>query len=173
MGSGLDDWMIGFIGTSLQLQAIKTARNQWLSKTRSIPYWTTSVFSSAATDLVLIYESVTSSPSVVHWLTLHSWTLNFWILLRLTPNEFTNELSFITRGEPKRDHHLEPYVYYRVQWLPRGRAFYEPLPSNGLFRVCLLPRDRSYRTVSNNCHICHSTFCMVLIVNSRNFREEY
>jgi hypothetical protein len=34
-------------------------------KTRSIPYWTTSVFSSAVTDLVLIYESVTSSAFVV------------------------------------------------------------------------------------------------------------
>jgi hypothetical protein len=49
-----------------------TAHNQWLSKTRSIPYWTTSVFSSAMTDLVLIYESVTSSASIVRWLTLHS-----------------------------------------------------------------------------------------------------
>jgi hypothetical protein len=56
--------MIGFIGTSLQLQSIITAHN--------IPYWTTSVFSSAVTDLVLIYESVTSAASVVCWLTLHS-----------------------------------------------------------------------------------------------------
>jgi hypothetical protein len=39
--------MIGFIGTSLQLQSIITAHNQWLSKTRSIPCWTTSVFCSA------------------------------------------------------------------------------------------------------------------------------
>jgi hypothetical protein len=53
-----------------------TTHNQWLSKTRSIPYWTTSVFSSTVTDLVLIYESVTPSDSIVHWLTLHSWTLN-------------------------------------------------------------------------------------------------
>jgi hypothetical protein len=41
------------------------ANNERLSKTRSIPYWTTSVFSSAVTDLVLIYESVTSSASVI------------------------------------------------------------------------------------------------------------
>jgi hypothetical protein len=27
-------------------------------------------------DLVLIYESVTSSASVVRWLTLHGWTMN-------------------------------------------------------------------------------------------------
>jgi hypothetical protein len=76
--------MIGFIDTSLQLQPIITAHNQRQPKTRSIAYWTTSVFSSTVTDLVLIYESVT----FVRWLTLHSWTLNystaFWILLRLT-----------------------------------------------------------------------------------------
>jgi hypothetical protein len=57
--------MIGFIGTYLQLQSIITAHNQWLSKTRSIPYWTTGVFSSTVTDLVLIYESVTSTASTL------------------------------------------------------------------------------------------------------------
>jgi hypothetical protein len=36
--------MIGFIGTSLQLQSIRTVHNQ--SKSRSIPCWATSVFSS-------------------------------------------------------------------------------------------------------------------------------
>jgi hypothetical protein len=74
---------------SLQLQPIITAHNQWLFKTHSVSYWTTSVFSSAVTDLVLIYESVTSSASVVRWLTLHSWTLSFCILLRL--NDWTHE----------------------------------------------------------------------------------
>jgi hypothetical protein len=39
--------MMGFIGTSLQLQSLITAHNQWLSETRSIPSWTTSVYSSA------------------------------------------------------------------------------------------------------------------------------
>jgi hypothetical protein len=68
----------------LRLQSIITAHSQWLSKTRSIPYWTASVLYSTVTDLVLIYDSVTSSASVVRWLTLRSWTLNFWILLRLT-----------------------------------------------------------------------------------------
>jgi hypothetical protein len=68
--------MIRFIDTSVQLQSIITAHSQWLPKTRSIAYWTTNVFSSTVTDLVLIYESVTYSASVVCWLTLHSWTLN-------------------------------------------------------------------------------------------------
>jgi hypothetical protein len=47
-----------------------------MTKTHSIPSRTTSVFSSTVTHLVLIYESVTSSASVVCWLTLHSWILN-------------------------------------------------------------------------------------------------
>jgi hypothetical protein len=41
---------IGFIGTSLQLQPTIAAHNQWLSKARSIPYWTASVFSSTVTN---------------------------------------------------------------------------------------------------------------------------
>jgi hypothetical protein len=63
--------MVGFIGTSIAI-TINYSSSQSMSKTRSIPYWTTSVFSSAVTDLVLIYESVTSSASDVAWLTLHS-----------------------------------------------------------------------------------------------------
>jgi hypothetical protein len=37
--------MTRFIGTYLQLQSIIIAHNQWLPKTYSIPYLTTSVFS--------------------------------------------------------------------------------------------------------------------------------
>jgi hypothetical protein len=48
-----------------------------MSETRSLPYWSTSTFSSAVTDLVLIYESVISSASIVLWLALYSWILNF------------------------------------------------------------------------------------------------
>jgi hypothetical protein len=40
----------------LQLHLIITSHNGWLPKILSIPYWTTSVFSSIVTDLVLIYE---------------------------------------------------------------------------------------------------------------------
>jgi hypothetical protein len=69
--------MIGFISTSITITINYNAHNQWLSKTRSIPYWTTSVFYSTMTDLVLIYKSVTSAAIVVRWLTLHSWTLNY------------------------------------------------------------------------------------------------
>jgi hypothetical protein len=49
----------------LQLQPI-TAHNQWLSKTRSIPYRSTSAFSSPVTDLVLIYKSVSSTATALN-----------------------------------------------------------------------------------------------------------
>jgi hypothetical protein len=76
-GSGLDDWIYWhFYYNYTQLQSTMTAHNRWMPKTCSVPSWTTSIFLSSAADLVLIYESVTSSASVVCWLTLHSWTPN-------------------------------------------------------------------------------------------------
>jgi hypothetical protein len=83
-GSGLD-----LLELRLQSPLITiNYESSWsTTKTRSTPYWTTSVFPSAVTDLVLIYESVTSAASVIQWLTLHSWILDywteFWILLRM------------------------------------------------------------------------------------------
>jgi hypothetical protein len=44
MGSGFVDWVYWHFFT------IITAHNQWLSTTRSFPYWTTSVFSSTVTN---------------------------------------------------------------------------------------------------------------------------
>jgi hypothetical protein len=80
-----------------------------MPETCSIPYCTTSVFSSTrnVTDLVLIYGSVTSSFFVVRWLTLHSWTLyhdySLTSLLRITYDAFSftndfriNYMSFYT-----------------------------------------------------------------------------
>jgi hypothetical protein len=49
--------MIGFLALLLHLQPIITAHNRWLPKTCSIPYWTTSVFSTVI-ELVLIYEGL-------------------------------------------------------------------------------------------------------------------
>jgi hypothetical protein len=76
------DSMVGFIGTSLQITI-----NYDSSQSMTVYDWLHSLLDNeclpfCVTDLVLIYyESVTSSASVVRWLTLHSWTLNFWILL--------------------------------------------------------------------------------------------
>jgi hypothetical protein len=39
-----------------------------------------------------------------------------WILL----NELTNETSCITRGEPKRDHHNQQFMYWHVLSVARG-----------------------------------------------------
>jgi hypothetical protein len=77
MSSELDDC---FYCLFLTITIMIPAHNQWLSKNRPIPYWTTSVFSSTATELILIYESITSSASVVRQV-----TLNFWMFLRLPP----------------------------------------------------------------------------------------
>jgi hypothetical protein len=62
------------MGSELDLLALpyNYNYNSPQSMTRSIPYWTTSVFSSAVIDLVLIYEWVTSSAFIVLYLTLHS-----------------------------------------------------------------------------------------------------
>jgi hypothetical protein len=56
--------MIGFIVTSITVTA-----NDYI---RLAPFLTGLRVSSSVTDLVLIYESVTSSASVVRWLALHS-----------------------------------------------------------------------------------------------------
>jgi hypothetical protein len=83
--------MTGFIATSLKLQSIMTAHNQWLSTTRSIPYWITSFYESQTKDscshIELPYESNSDSASDCI--------------------EFTNELSFITSGGLNIGHHLE------------------------------------------------------------------
>jgi hypothetical protein len=90
-GYGLDDWIYWhFYYNYTYLQSIITAHNRWLPKTRSIPYWTTSVFSPTVTDLVLIYQSATSSASVVRRLTLHRWTLSW---MNHDDFSFTNELA--------------------------------------------------------------------------------
>jgi hypothetical protein len=106
----------------LQSQSIITAHNQWLPKTRSIPYWTTNVFTSSVTDLVLIYESVTSSASVVPWLTLHNWTLNCltnaeWRICqecRMIDSRMNSPELNKLPGEPNVDHYLQQFVYYSV-----------------------------------------------------------
>jgi hypothetical protein len=147
----------GFWVGWLDLLALLYNYNQWLPKTRSIPYWTTSVFSSAVTDLVLIYESATSSASVVHWLTLHSWTLNywiaFWILLRMN-YDWINLLCvplLYSSAYPKKMFVDCAYPWklfvdsvdmesaFRTKWSPCIRisietCVSEPFSSNGLFR---------------------------------------
>jgi hypothetical protein len=152
MGFRLDDWIYWrFYYNYSSLQSFIAAHNRWLPKTRSIPTWTASVFPSTVTDLVLIYESVTSSASVVRWLTLHSWTPNFWILLQLTHDGFslTNEsrINYMpfynsVQNEDKTllltVHSILGVSIPRQRRLSRmclAKSVREPLPSNGLFRL--------------------------------------
>jgi hypothetical protein len=70
---------------SLQFKPIITAHSQWLSKTRSIHYWSTSVFSSTVTN--------------------NKWRLSpEWILLHVLACS-----PFVTAGEPNRDHYFEQF----------------------------------------------------------------
>jgi hypothetical protein len=68
--------------TFLQIQSIIIADNRWLSKTRSIPYWTTSVFSSIVTN----DESL-----LTHWT---PWTTSVW---RMLPSQ--REICVTTDGQ--------------------------------------------------------------------------
>jgi hypothetical protein len=113
--------MIGFIGTSLQLKSIMTVHNQWLSTTRSIPYWTTGVFSSAVTndERRIIAHTLNSLNSY--------WTPNKEFLTNESL-EFTNELPFITARESNRDHRLQGF-HYCSSWMRRLGNVHEPLPS--------------------------------------------
>jgi hypothetical protein len=124
--------MIGFIGTSLQLQSTITAHSQWLSTARSIPCWTTSVFSSAVTN--------DERRIIVH-------TLNcLWFLTSLTNDEcsrFTNELSFIIswRSEYRSPVNCPPVCCHEnlclaTCYLPR------------LIRCYSIQRERDYQDIA-------------------------
>jgi hypothetical protein len=63
---------LDLLPSSLKLQSITTAHNQ--DSLHSLLDYECLLF--CVTDLVLIYESVTSSAFVARWLTLHSWTLD-------------------------------------------------------------------------------------------------
>jgi hypothetical protein len=59
----------------------------------------------------------------------------------IRPRLHTNALSFITQGEPKRDHYLKQSVTTSICCC--GNVLTEPLPSTGLFRVYSLQRERA------------------------------
>jgi hypothetical protein len=78
------------------------AHNQWLLKTHSIPYWTTSVFFSIATDLILIYESLNSSTNDLRMTSHLRTNHDDWLLNSLPPqSQLTQSVTcppFITPG---------------------------------------------------------------------------
>jgi hypothetical protein len=92
IGVGVTDnngfWIrwLGLLALRLQLQPIITAHNQWLPKIRSIPYWSTCVFSSPVTNAEQKNKcSLLELPSDL--ITTPVWRMLSWC---------TNELSFIT-----------------------------------------------------------------------------
>jgi hypothetical protein len=81
-----------------------------MTKTRSIPYWTTTIVFSTVTDLVLIYQSVTDeSPRTnkERRLTCHS------------PNEWLTELLY-NSGRTEQRPDLEYFVCYLFNPLLRN-----------------------------------------------------
>jgi hypothetical protein len=128
----MDDWIYWHLFTII----INYNSSQSMAKTHSIPFWTTSVFSSTVTDFVLIYESVTFSTATA---------LNDTVL-RMTPTEFTNELSFITSGEPN----MSPCLTVRLLLcysIASETCASEPLASSGLPCLFLAARTRVWRAV--------------------------
>jgi hypothetical protein len=91
--------------------------------------------------LVLIYESVTSSASVIIWLTLHKWTLNSLmneLLDDSSTTESINYASFYTSRQTD-EKLLPPTVLVLVCFIrSHGNMFSEPLSSNGLFRSVVM-----------------------------------
>jgi hypothetical protein len=135
---------IGFIGTSLQIQPIITAHTQWLPKTRSIPYWTTSVFSSTVTwfwfmNQSLIQLPLSAVPQLNTWLLL---LLNHWTPLWMHlahGSRFTVHSLTELPGEPNREHYVFQFLYYCVILLPGKHVLVcRWLAMN--FRVCSLLR---------------------------------
>jgi hypothetical protein len=90
-GSGLDGWIYWTPSVTVTLKYNQLEQlSQWLSKTRSIPYWTMSVSSSTVTDLNLIYRLVTYGSLRANELSFCNFEANWirssrtvWLLLRL------------------------------------------------------------------------------------------
>jgi hypothetical protein len=130
--------MVGFSGRLYYNYSYMTAHNQWLSTTRSIPYWTTSVFSSTVTNDEWRILAHTLNCLEGHlsdeWLTIHS-------LISITPIslllystllllEVTNQLFLQLLGGPHRRHRLEGYHYCvsRIRYLGNASVFSNLLP---------------------------------------------
>jgi hypothetical protein len=71
--------MIGFIGTSIKITVSYNSLQSIIvyDSIHSLLDYECLLF--RVPDLVPIYESVTSSASVVSWVGLHSWKLNFYV----------------------------------------------------------------------------------------------
>jgi hypothetical protein len=100
LGSGLDDWSYWHLLLQSLLITINYSSSQFMpAKTCSIPYWTTRFISSTVTELVLIYESATSSTNDLRitkdeWRTnTHLWINNLSLLYNFGANRIQITIS--------------------------------------------------------------------------------
>jgi hypothetical protein len=114
--------MIGFIGTSFRLQSITTAHNQWLSTTSSIPYWTTSVFSSTVRQ-------------TNHTLNCLEWRLSDESLLRIN---YDSSITF-RRPEYRSPSQTVPLLFF-VLSVATKRSNPGPIVDCVTSRMCLQKR---------------------------------
>jgi hypothetical protein len=135
---------IGFICPSINLHSTITAHNQWLSKTRSIPYWTTSAFSSycdwLGSDLRVGHFfsfrcPLANTPQLNTTLSYEWWPKNDGSQLTHSRMKWTN--SFVTSG---RTEYKSPYLTVPV-------ILFSPPPSNGLPRLFVVAGMRVWRAV--------------------------
>jgi hypothetical protein len=137
MGSGLDWIYWNFFTITINYNSSQSVTVQ--NSLHSLLDYKCLLF--CVTDLVLIYESVTPSASVVRWLAIHSWTLKF-SLMSEWKNDFTNNLSFFTLGGPMRGHHTEQSVFWSLVSLAAETPGdpKKSIPAETLFVDSLYPR---------------------------------
>jgi hypothetical protein len=132
-------WMgwLDLLALLLQLRSTTTSHNQWLPKTRPIPYWNTSVF----------FSTVTNDERRISC----DWIIQRWLSYEWLSLPFSRVLPFITPGEQNRDHYFQQCKSLRAYPLQREpcvnsvatlwfhysgfqAVLTEPLPSNDHIR---------------------------------------
>jgi hypothetical protein len=146
--SGLDDWIYWYLPLQSLLITINlTAHNRWLPNTRSIPYWTTSVFSSTVTlfrltsrSLLQLLLSAVNIPQLNSLLRM-IWTTTdlriFYTSVRTEerpPPRTVRLLLLVSSVATKRVLSRGNALISTSMFIATKRVFSEPLSSNGLFR---------------------------------------
>jgi hypothetical protein len=127
---------LDLLALRLQLQPIIAAQNRWVRKTRSIPYWTTRVFSSTVTN---DERGITSDWNLLHWANFQA--NRIYITISNVPLLF----CFIRCWET---------------------SFGEPLNSNGLFLLVVAAGTCVTEPLSNSVHIHHNILLTVNALSS-------
>jgi hypothetical protein len=110
-----------------------------MPKSRSIPYWTTSVFSSVVTDLVLIYESITFSANDERGISYERTTTACWLLSYITTD--VQSASLPRNKAPVWGLRLHFYCQTFASLLMWGALSYERTVLS--FKIPPGPRQRS------------------------------